>query len=919
VEGTTWADPIKLNENINSPFLESSTSLSGDLNTLYFSSNREGGFGGKDIYMSRKLADGEWGEAENLGHNVNTEEDEDGPFIHPDGITLYFSSEGHNSMGGFDIFRSIRSGNDWTRAENIGYPINTADDDLYFTSTADGKRAYFSSARAGGYGNQDIFVVHTTEDFGKSPVLTLMKGIITADGSPVKSEITVIDNETSLVRGVYQSNSASGKYIIIIDPGGNYNIRFQTPGKLYSTSNINYPSQDSFISVIENIELQQGKKGEKVTLTNIFFDEGSSKLLSTSSAALQNLQTLLDQNPSLTIEIASYVDTTISNQGIELATQRAKAVATNLIENGIDPSRLAAKGYAISKQDENQNERVRVQILDGSLAKTFMGQIEMDRNFLPPSEELAMKDEFFGDGDAYLLDGATNKLEKIKDLLDENEDKQIELVYYIDPTIENQDEELAKERADVIASYLIGQGIDEDRIETSGYVIDPGSDDNKAKQRLVLNMYEPTIPPDQLKRADVFKTYEQIEEARKPVEEENIETEEDVKDEFTMMDLFFGEGSAELQEIPSEMDMVFDALAKNEGLSIEIDYYIDTKKEGHDLVLAQERAGALASYLIEKGIGMDRIVSKGYGIGSEDTGNEALERAEVAKRRQRIDPRGGADTDVETAEGEPQKPKVGRKRSGDNIVSKSIYFDYNRSTLRTQSQEVLRETSEFLANNPEFEFIVLGHTDSKGPYLYNQHLSQKRAYSVTKYAEGKGVKRGRMFSKGYGETRPAATNQNIQGRQLNRRAELLMINVDELSSDLNITTASLKSDASMIDKILELYSQGANKELIYRVQVGAYRNKPWGDVFSKIYDINNERFNDGLTRYTTGRFGTLGEAAKYKKELMGQGYHDAFVVAYMEGDRVNMKAHLSYKVQGTRRIGFRWEYGRHGLDVCRNN
>ncbi|PCH65383.1 MAG: hypothetical protein COC01_09770, partial [Bacteroidetes bacterium] len=151
--GNEWEMPLRLNININTDAWEGSVSLSSDENTLYFTSERPGGLGGKDIYKSTRRDDGIWDEAVNLGPAINTPDDDDAPFIHPDGKNLYFSSKGHSSMGGYDIFLStLQDDGKWSKPENIGYPINTTDDDIYYVVSANGERGYYSSGRTGGYG-----------------------------------------------------------------------------------------------------------------------------------------------------------------------------------------------------------------------------------------------------------------------------------------------------------------------------------------------------------------------------------------------------------------------------------------------------------------------------------------------------------------------------------------------------------------------------------------------------------------------------------------------------------------------------------------------------------------------------------------------------------------------------------------------
>ena len=163
-ENNTWTEPLSLGDRINTKHREPSASISADGQTLYFSSDRPGGLGGLDIYKSQRLADGTWGAPENLGPSINTEYDEDSPFVQ--GMQrLYFSSQGHSSMGGFDIFVSEADAQgQWTAPRNLGYPINTTDDDIYWVVSADGRRGYYASSKKGGFGEKDIYVIQILDN-----------------------------------------------------------------------------------------------------------------------------------------------------------------------------------------------------------------------------------------------------------------------------------------------------------------------------------------------------------------------------------------------------------------------------------------------------------------------------------------------------------------------------------------------------------------------------------------------------------------------------------------------------------------------------------------------------------------------------------------------------------------------------------
>jgi len=279
--GNEWTSPKKLGPNINSKYKESHASISADGRAIYFSSNRPGGYGSMDIYRSYKLPNGKWSKAENLGPEINTENREDSPFIHPDGITLYYSSSGHNSMGGLDVFRSRFINGKWTKARNIGYPINSTETDVCFTPSADGKRAYFASHRKGTLGRQDIFMIQTPDEKGSD--LFVLKGkIVSTDGKVVsKSKITI--REKGKVIGIYKPNTATGKFLFIIDAGKTYDLEIIAEGYRTLRTQLNIPANyanKENQSIITLLPVQLRTKKENVYPSNVeLVDKVASKLV----------------------------------------------------------------------------------------------------------------------------------------------------------------------------------------------------------------------------------------------------------------------------------------------------------------------------------------------------------------------------------------------------------------------------------------------------------------------------------------------------------------------------------------------------------------------------------------------------------------------------------------------------------------
>jgi hypothetical protein len=256
--GKEWSQPVVLGSDINSKYWEPHACMTADGQTLYFVSDRPGGYGGRDIYRCVKLPNGKWSKALNLGSSVNTPFDEDAPFIHPDQTTLFFASKGHTSMGGFDIFFTTQTDETkWATPINMGYPINTSDDDVFFVTSPDGRRGYFSSIRPEGRGDKDIYMV-TLQQSSTQP-LTLLRGrIYNIDGSPLTQdiEIDVTNTKTSESGGVYRPNMRNGSFAVILLPGATYLISYMVDGKEYTNEIIDVPMGSEFEIIDRAIDLR---------------------------------------------------------------------------------------------------------------------------------------------------------------------------------------------------------------------------------------------------------------------------------------------------------------------------------------------------------------------------------------------------------------------------------------------------------------------------------------------------------------------------------------------------------------------------------------------------------------------------------------------------------------------------------------
>jgi len=255
-----WGEPIQLNSNINSPFRESHVSASSDGQILYFTSDRSG-YGEMDIFFSKRLPSGDWGVAENLGSRINTKYDEEAPFIHPDGKTLFFSSKGHNSMGGFDIFFCIlQEDGKWSSPFNLGFPMNTPDDDYFFVMSTDGKRAYYSSTSVDGKGGKDIYMVRLDTD--REEPVTVYKGALVEDefgNLPMDVTIIVNDLSTGETYGVYRPRPDNGRFVFILQPGKTYEVVYEASGYELRSETLIVPEETAYRELNRAVQMDPAR------------------------------------------------------------------------------------------------------------------------------------------------------------------------------------------------------------------------------------------------------------------------------------------------------------------------------------------------------------------------------------------------------------------------------------------------------------------------------------------------------------------------------------------------------------------------------------------------------------------------------------------------------------------------------------
>lgn len=320
LSGESWSAPERLKGEVNTSSWEGSASLSPDERTLYFSSEVYGGLGGRDLYTAKLREDGSWGNVKNMGPNINTAFDDDAPFIHPNGRTLIYSSKGRNSMGDYDIFMTVYNPVDssWSTPENIGYPINTPDDDRYLVLSANGDRGYYASGKEGGFGLHDIYVVDLPSGLVK-PSVAMVKGHITLDDKPVEAKVVVSLKDNGNPYGDFHSNSTDGHYLANLTVGLNYKIVYKLDG---------HPDQEHILELSSAVDYQ-----EKVI--DIKFSTKKDTVPPVDSASLVKKDSLVTPLPAPSSQIPTLGEVVeklgdASKEGLEFKVQIA---AYNLPKN----------------------------------------------------------------------------------------------------------------------------------------------------------------------------------------------------------------------------------------------------------------------------------------------------------------------------------------------------------------------------------------------------------------------------------------------------------------------------------------------------------------------------------------------------------------------------------------------------------
>ncbi|MDQ3049041.1 MAG: OmpA family protein [Bacteroidota bacterium] len=450
LEGETWTGLTSVGNTINGPSWETHASVTVDGNTIYFVSDRkEGSLGGRDIWRCVRLPNGQWSLPLNLGPSVNTAHDEDSPFIHPDGVSLFFSSKGHKNMGGFDIFKTTKDEEGkWSVPENLRSPINTPDDDIFYVQSIDGKRGYFSSVRASGAGEKDIYVIN----FEKAIVepLTLLKGFLTFDGTnkvPANVQIMATDVESGLVVQDVRPNSVSGKYILILNPGEEgktYSISYEAEGYQPLNITIVIPPGSAYNEIEKELLLQginmESKTLGTISITGTVTNQSGTTIPGASIIVKDNLSGKLINTYYTNSDSGSYYFILNRGQNYNLSYE--------------------AQGYLFQSENVNVPKQPEFSIItkDIVLEKVKIGA------------KIILNNIFFDSNKAILRKESNLEMEKLIKLMNEYPELSIEVAGHTDDKGNDAANlKLSQLRSQAVVNALSKKGINAKRLVAKGY------------------------------------------------------------------------------------------------------------------------------------------------------------------------------------------------------------------------------------------------------------------------------------------------------------------------------------------------------------------------------------------------------------------------------------------------------------------
>jgi len=713
-----WSEPDLLGSDINTSAWETSASINRDGDAIFFTSNREGGFGGRDIYICKKLPTGDWSLAMNMGPTINTEYDEEAPFIHPDNKTLFFSSNGHNSIGGFDVFYSELFERDWSKPVNLGMFINTTGDDVFYIPSIDRKHAYYSSFKDEGYGEKDIYLLEFPDV--KKVNFGVLRGIVVNEDGEVPENIrlTTMDPATGEVVGFYKPNKFTGKFLLILETEKPHDIIIEADDAVSFEGKITIES-DTLARSVSGVLLEP--EDEKAFQSKIRYDTVYQESYTT--IVLRNI---LPDNV-FEIDNGFFIENSmeLNDSGRLMIAYYANQIKAS------EYSLILAK-YALQppRGIEDEMEFLRKTVSVTNLLVKELGV---------PKDKFTFKDTRYNLGEKYfdITPSALTDVEQTNVTLSNFEN--------IASNQQKVTENLEKSREYIPFTKSEEPGHDTLLIaESDSIKIEP----EIAEEFEAINEMADAPAPEQKVEAELQKdTVIQKETVEIAIEQPVVkEPAKEVQPEIVVEQVVDSVTETVIAEGFEAINEMADAPAPEQKVEVQKEVVIE----------------------IVKAVSDNKVLTN---PNSPEVFEESVHVIDL-----REEP-----LEFIFPEGYPYKELayINAFYDGYKDLYAEIHFDTDKSIIKSLEKEKLDTLLYLYEMNPEMHFIITGHTDSVASKIYNYVLSQQRSFSTFYDLKDMGVPLDHFTLIFFGETNPVADNTEESGRKQNRRAEIYIYGLDQ--------------------------------------------------------------------------------------------------------------------------------------------
>jgi len=856
-----WGAPEPIMGEVNTKNYEGHASISVNKQVLFFVSDRPGGFGGQDIYQATLQEDNTWGNIVNLGPDINTPYDEDAPFIHANGKLLFFSSEGHNSMGGFDVFYTTLEDGQWSKPDNLGPPVNTPNDDNYYVVSPNGEHAYFSSGRAGGYGGQDIYMAKPGV-VGELPDLALIKGSVQNNGRNVQASIKVTNTTTNEIYHTNTSDVVSDNYLISLLPGHAYQMDFMLKDKILHTEKVDVSNLNVFVEVREDIELSE-RRNPFIDSTNL-------------------VQTLLDDKIA-EIEAA--------NQVADLERMIQDSIATALIDTAVIVPADTTPPPLNGQAGEAARLQVEVQARQTAMNDSLIRAEEEARLEVEETARLKAVEE------ARLMDAqdSTDGAEEEARMKAEKEARlEVEETARL-KAVEEARLMDAQDSADGAEEEARMKAEKEARLQAEEQARQAAIKDSLTRAEAEARLKAENAETERVEKELRLKAEEEA--RRKTEETARLEAEAVVaalaasrlkeetaakapaaqggKEQLNFSNILFDFDKATLRtKSKKELDEVQLYLTQNSTAQMVIAGHADAiGTEKYNMKLSERRAQKAAAYLIDQGVSESQLVLYAFGKSKPISANTNSDGSDNPIGRQK-------NRRVEFAGAEASKNFAG---------GKTIAFSRR---VANQSKQI---TGSSARRGTFYNVQVAAY---KYPQNYKHEsldgLGEVIALDVdgiTRFTLGRydNLKEARQFKKLI--VKMGTTDAFITAEVDGERKYL-----NEMNNNGGLATGNSPQSISpaarvAYKRVMARFGDERAEGLEFTVQIAAYEhaeNYSTGNLKTPG-DINPKLLEDAITRFTIGSFETLREAEQFKKSVLNKGTNLAFVTAKYNGERVLVK------------------------------